>query len=234
MDRFSKRQEKIDQYRNQALIRYPALWSNMIAEWKMPDPKDLVWLMYSANYLFRTNDVRWAIDPLTMSWRVKAAPLVDGARDLTGLDFVLLTHEHEDHLDLELLSALRHRPIRWVVPEFMLSRVVGQAGLPREKIMVPSASRSMELNGIRILPFDGLHWESIPDGAKKGISSVGYLVECNDKRWLFPGDTRSYNSDPLPDFKTVDVVFAHLWLGRGSALMDEPRSWMLSAVSFWD
>ena len=51
---------------------------------------------------------------------------------------------------------------------------------------------------------------------------MGYQIECNGKRWLFPGDTRTYNASQLPAFDSVDVAFAHIWLGRGSALLDEP------------
>jgi hypothetical protein len=222
MDRFSEKQETIAQRCAEATSRYPALWSKMIAEWNEPDPVDRVWLMYSANYLFRTNNIRWAIDPLSLNWRIKDAPKVDVAGDLKDLSFVLLTHGHNDHLDLDLLAALRHMPITWVVPEFILSQVIEQAGLLRENIIVPSALVPIELNGVHILPFDGLHWETQPDGNLKGVSAMGYLIECNGKRWLFPGDTRTYDASQLPAFGPVDVHFAHVWLGRGCALMDKP------------
>lgn len=222
MDRFSEKQEKINQRRKEASALYPLLWSKMIAKWKTPDPEDRVWLTYSANYLFRTDNIRWAIDPLTLNWRIKDAPQVDVARDLSDLSFVLLTHGHKDHLDLQLLSALRHLPITWVVPEFILSKVIRQAGLPREKIIVPVPLKPIELNGIYILPFDGLHWEWTLDGNLRGVSALGYLIECNGKRWLFSGDTRSYGASQLPVFGSINVLFAHIWLGRGSALMGEP------------
>ena len=222
MDRFSEKQEQINKHRLEAIQLYPALWSNLIAEWSTPDPQDRVWLTYSANYLFRTNNVRWAIDPLTLHWRIEAAPNVDVAHDLSSLSFVLLTHGHKDHLDLDVLFALRDLPITWVVPEFLLARVTQQAGLRRENIVVPSALTPIELEVIRILPFDGLHWETLSDGNFKGVPAMGYLIECNGKRWLFPGDTRTYTASQLPTFDPVDVAFAHLWLGRGSALMNEP------------
>jgi len=117
---------------------------------------------------------------------------------------------------------LRHMPITWVVPEFILSQVIEQAGLLRENIIVPSTLVPIELNGVRILPFDGLHWETQPDGNPKGIPAMGYRIECNGKLWLFPGDTRTYDAAQLPAFGPVDVLFAHLWLGRGSALIDKP------------
>jgi hypothetical protein len=222
MDRFSEKQAQIDRCRVEASALYPALWSNMIAEWNMPDPEDRVWLTYSANYIFRTNNVRWAIDPLTLNWRMKNAPEVDVARDLNNLSFVLLTHGHKDHLDLDLLAALRNFPITWVVPEFILSEVMTPAGLPREQIIVPSPLNPLELNGIHILPFNGLHWETTPDGNLRGVPAMGYLIECNGKHWLVPGDTRTYDPSCLPALGSIDSIFAHLWLGRGCALMDEP------------
>jgi len=222
MDRFAEKQAQIDQHREQICVYYPALWSRMSAEWNSPGPEDRAWLMYSANYLFRTNNVRWAIDPLTLNWMLKTAPRVNSVRDLSDLSFVLLTHSHKDHLDTGLLSELRHLPVRWIVPEFLLPLVTEKPALPRENIIVVSPLEPIEISGIRILPFDGLHWESGPDGTRRGVPAVGYLIECNGKRWLFPGDTRCYDATQLPEFGKVDVVFAHLWLGRGCALMEEP------------
>lgn len=222
MDRFSEKQARIEQRRIEACARYPALWSRMIAEWNSPDPVDRVWLTYSANYLFRTNNIRWAIDPLTLKWRIREAPKVNIVRDLCNLSFVLLTHEHKDHLDLDLLASLGDTPITWVVPQFLLSKVMKKVNLPREKIIVPSPLEPLELYGIRILPFDGLHWEKTSDGSLKGVPAMGYLIEYNDRRWLFPGDTRTYNAKQLPNMDYADVVFAHLWLGRGMAALDQP------------
>jgi L-ascorbate metabolism protein UlaG (beta-lactamase superfamily) len=221
-DRFNKKQNQINQLRDEAVARYPSSWSKMIAEWNQPGTDDHAWLMYAANYLFRTNNVRWAMDPLTLNWRIKNAPKVDAAHDLSGLSFVLLTHRHNDHLDIDMLSALRYLPITWVVPEFILTEVVEQAGLPRKNIIVTTPLEPIELNGIRILPFDGLHWETTPDGSLKGVPATGYLIEFNGRRWLFPGDTRTYDTSQLPSTGPVDRLFAHLWLGRGCALMDDP------------
>ncbi|HNQ93420.1 MAG: MBL fold metallo-hydrolase [Anaerolineales bacterium] len=221
MDRLSEKQKQLDRRRIEAVKLYPALWSKLIAQWKTPDPEDRVWLTYSANYLFRTNNIHWAIDPLTLHWRIKDAPAVHVAQDLSLLSFVLLTHEHQDHLDLDALSALRDLPIKWVVPEFILSKIES-TGLRRENIIVPTALTRIEFDRIHILPFNGLHWETSPEGDLKGVPAMGYLIECDGKRWLFPGDTRAYDASQLPAFGSVDTVFAHLWLGRSSALLDEP------------
>lgn len=222
IDRFSEKQARIDRFRKEACSLYSTLWSNMIAEWNAPDSVDRVWLTYSANYLFRTKNVRWAIDPLTLHWRIQEAPKVEAARDLSNLSFVLLTHDHNDHLDIDSISALRDAPITWIVPEFILHKVMNQAGLPREKIIVPFPLQPVELNGLHILPFEGRHWARRLDGGIKQIPAMGYLIELNGRCWLFPGDTRAYDTAPLLDVDSVDDVFAHLWLGGGAALNDDP------------
>jgi L-ascorbate metabolism protein UlaG (beta-lactamase superfamily) len=220
MDRFSEKQIQIARQREELVARYPALWEKIISEWKSPGP-DRAWLTYSANYLFRTGGVRWALDPLTLNWRLKdAAPKVD-ISDLGDASFILLTHRHEDHLDLDLLATLQHFPICWVVPEPILTKVL-EAGIPREKIMIPIPLQPIELNGIRITPFDGQHFETRPDGTRKGVPATSYLIEWAGKRWLIPGDTRTYDASQLPAFGPVDGLLAHLWLGRGSALLEPP------------
>jgi L-ascorbate metabolism protein UlaG (beta-lactamase superfamily) len=82
----------------------------------------------------------------------------------------------------------------------------------------------LELEGIKITPFDGLHREvdsTYPDG-RRGVPAIGYLMEFSGKRWLFPGDTRTFDASQLPSFGPVDGLFAHLWLGRGCALNEKP------------
>jgi hypothetical protein len=197
----------------------------MIKDWHRPGPEDRAWLMYSANYLFRTNNVHWAMDPMRLKQRVPEAPVFDIAQDLNKLSFVLLTHGHADHLDFELIRALRHLSILWILPEDILYMVQNETGLPSDKIIVPKPLQHIDIQGVRITSFDGLHWEMPADvetNTLRGMPATGYLIEFKDRRWLFPGDTRTYNAGQLPAFGSVDGLFAHLWLGRGGALLEDP------------
>jgi hypothetical protein len=221
-DRFNKKQTQISQHRAEALARYPLLWSKMIAEWNQPDPEDRAWLMYSANYLFRTGSVRWAMDPLRLSQRLPQAPAVEFAKDLDKLSFVILTHQHADHLDLGLIRELSHLPIIWVVPGFVLQFIKNKTDIALDQIIIPKPLQSFDIQDIRITPFDGLHWEKRSGEESRGVPAMAYLIEFNHKRWLFPGDTRTYDASQLPSFGLVEGLFAHMWLGRGCALQDAP------------
>src|SRR5512135_1912595 len=152
MDRPKSRQQNIQLEREEAARRFPALWQTMIAEWRQPEAEDRAWLMYSANYLFRTQNQRWSIDPVRLEYRLAGAPSVDYSRDLEALSLVLLTHEHKDHLDLDLIRSLRHLPITWIVPGALLSRVHDGAGLSKERLVVAKPLQSIEIKGIRITP----------------------------------------------------------------------------------
>jgi L-ascorbate metabolism protein UlaG (beta-lactamase superfamily) len=185
--------------------------------------------MYSANYLFSTGGVRWAMDPLRLCHRIAGASCPDVVNDLAGLSFVILTHRHLDHLDMGLIRSLRDLPITWVVPGFLLQHVEQGAGLPPEKIITPTPLEPFELDGIRIMSFDGLHWEWEEPGEGsgsrahwRGVPAAGYLVESGGQRWLFPGDTRIYDVAQLPRLGPVDILFVHVWLGRAAARLQQP------------
>ena len=211
---------RLESLKQAALSRFPSLWREILHGWNDGSGSDRLWLMYSANYLLQTAGLRWAIDPVRLAHRLPGAPEMDFAADLKDLSLIVLTHRHEDHLDLELIHTLRRLEAHWVVPEVILEQV-RSAGIPLKRIIVPCMLEPMNLGGLVLTPFEGLHFDPQP-GSRHGVPAVGYLAEFNGKRWLFPGDTRHYDAGKLPDFGEVDGLVAHLWLGRGSARIKPP------------
>ena len=108
----------------------------------------------------------------------------------------------------------------------LISACCTACGISEERILIPKALQPFEIAGITITPFNGLHRESSSrsgDGTRKvrGVPATAYLVEFGGKRWLFPGDTRTYDARHVPPYGLVDGLFAHLWLGCSSALLDD-------------
>ncbi len=50
-------------------------WERMVRQWTVPDDGNSAWLMYSANYLFNTRGMKWAVDPVRLKNRVPEAPV---------------------------------------------------------------------------------------------------------------------------------------------------------------
>jgi hypothetical protein len=200
-----------------ARARYPSLWQNIIKEWQTSTGGDAVWLTYSANYLFHTAGILWALDPFSLYTRLGEMPQLNFAEDLKSLQLVVLSHSHNDHFDRNLIAAIRNLPVLWVVPSFMLEKVMNATELPQESFLVPEIGIPIQIGALTLIPFKGQHFRG-----ENGVPEMGYIAEFSGKRWLFPGDTRAYDINRVPHPEKLDGVFAHLWLGKAAALQEKP------------
>jgi hypothetical protein len=196
---------------------YPGLWRRLIREWSSGDFSDSTWLSYAANYLFDTAGVHWALDPFALSSRIAGVDPPDYLADFECCSVIVLSHAHKDHLDMNLIRAVQSLPVQWVIPRHMLQTVLDRVSIPSRQIIVPEYGEPIRISGLTLTAFEGLH---LAEG--RGVPSTGYLAEFAGKSWLIPGDTRRYDLASLPVFNGLDGVFAHLWLGRASALMEPP------------
>jgi L-ascorbate metabolism protein UlaG (beta-lactamase superfamily) len=125
---------------------------------------------------------------------------------LEGVDAVLITHEHPDHLDVAALQA--------AVAANPSLRIWAAAGVaeqvPGLNVETVAAGQDFEAAGFSIQTFGGQHaviHPSIPV-----ISNVGYLV---DRRVYHPGDSFAVPTEPVqtllvpthaPWSKTSEVI----------------------------
>lgn len=216
-DRVLARRDEIQQNLEQAAAGYPDLWSQVTRAWRESTSGYHLWLTYAANYLFSFDGFKWALDPFSLSSRVPGVSAPDYLHDLAGLSLIVLTHAHNDHLDVNLVRELSQTQVRWVIPHYVLDEIEARVRIPRERVIIPQQGEEIASGPLRLLPFDSLHM----NGAH-GVPETGYLVEFGERRWLFPGDIRNYRFDHLPPFGRLDGVVAHLWLGKAQAMVAVP------------
>jgi hypothetical protein len=216
-DRFSQQSLFIAHSIECARAEYLMLWRRALSEWQKTAEYDAAWLTYSANYILRTAGVYWALDPFSLFTRIGGGEQPDFLKDLSNLQFVALSHAHNDHLDRNLLAAIACLPIKWVIPSFMVDEILQICDLREELIIVPESGRSIAFGPLTLTPFDAQHFRG-----ENGVPEMGYYADFSGKRWLFPGDTRTYDLEKIPHEKTIDGVFAHLWLGKACALKENP------------
>jgi len=201
----------------QARVEYPASWKKVTQEWRQESRKNRLWLTYSANYLLHTAGVHWAIDPYSYTSRVGNMKPPDYARDLAGMELIVLTHAHRDHLDMDLIRALCHLPIQWIIPESMQALVFNKSPLKPGRVITPNSGTTITFNNLKLTPFDSLHYHK-----QGGIDETGYLVEFENQKWLFPADIRDFDNRFKIIFPPLDGIVAHLWLGKAKAMEDTP------------
>jgi len=218
----TRNHEDILAKRQEYILEYPGRWARMIRGWCAPRTDDAVWLVYSANYLFNTHGLKWAVDPVLLSNRVPEVPVLDVTTDLADLDFILLSHAHIDHKDIVLWSQLQNSRCHWIVPDHMTDCFAHEASVSDSAYSVAVPGKEIAVSGVRILPFEAPHYERLKTGETNHIDSTGYLVEVAGASYLFPGDIRTYDSSCLKPFADVSAVFAHVFLGRSSALVCDP------------
>lgn len=166
------------------------------------------------------------VDPVARyGWRGGTRPCT--IADLPErIDYVLITHNHQDHLILEMLLQLRHRVGTVVVPpcapgalQDPSTRLLLRA-LGFKQVVELGVLESIELEDAEIvgLPFLGEH------GDLDIRSKLAYLVRLGGKRLVFAADSRNVETrvyERLRDVVgTVDCLFV------GMECDGAPLSWV--------
>jgi L-ascorbate metabolism protein UlaG (beta-lactamase superfamily) len=171
----------------------PHIKENLLAKSKKEDY--LVWFGHSS-YLLQMNGVRFLVDPVLsgnaspVKFTTKAFVGANeyNVNDLPEIDFLMITHDHWDHLDYETVLALKNKVKHIICPlgvgahleywGFDLSKVT-------EKDWYETASFS---NNITIHLMPARHFSG--RGFKRNQSLwTSYVLEINGKRIYFGGDS---------------------------------------------
>jgi L-ascorbate metabolism protein UlaG (beta-lactamase superfamily) len=128
------------------------------------------------------------VDPGTLSERAA----------LDGVDAVLITHEHSDHLDVDALAdVLAKRPsvAVWTHPD-VLPKLAALDGV----VSTVESGEAFQAAGLDIRAYGGLHAEIHRDIPR--VANLGYLISDGDTSVYHPGD-----SFDVPEGAVVDTLF---------------------------
>jgi L-ascorbate metabolism protein UlaG (beta-lactamase superfamily) len=132
--------------------------------------------------LVETGGQRILIDPGAFS---------SGLTDLTGLDAILVTHQHADHLDLQRLPALLNtNPQAALYAEPQAAAAIREAGIGAEPTV---GGQVLTLGAVQVTPVGEKH--ALINEALPRVGNLGLVLRAVGEPSLFhPGD--AYDGEP--------------------------------------
>ena len=165
-------------------------------------------LISPSSYLFSTNGYKWAMDVAFLALYDIATTPSNIKEYFKDLNCYFLTHGHPDHLEGRTIEAIKDSDITFVLPSFLMERVLSY-GVKRERIIEVKVGDEFSVGPLTVKVLEGRHFR--PEN-KKGLDCVGYVIKGeNAPEIAFPSDVRDYNIDNYPTLN-ADHCFAHIWL----------------------
>jgi L-ascorbate 6-phosphate lactonase len=170
-----------------------------------PGPGSIsIWWLGQSGFLIKSPSGLLVIDPylsesLTTKYaatnrphiRMTAAPF--RGPDLTGVDLVLASHKHSDHLDPETAPAIMAASptARLVVPTAILGHAAG-LGIEGDRLIGIDAGETVEVAGFRVRALPSAHEGLDTDDAGHHLY-LGFVVEVEGLRLYHSGDGLVYD-----------------------------------------
>ncbi len=132
--------------------------------------------------LVETGGQRILIDPGAFS---------PGIEDVTGLDVILVTHQHGDHVDLQRLPTLLEvNPQARLYAEPQAAAVMAEAGIAAEHTV---SGEALTFGPVQVMPMGETH--ALINEALPRIGNLGVVLRSEGEPSLFhPGD--AYDAEP--------------------------------------
>lgn len=110
--------------------------------------------------------------------------------DVTGVDLIIITHEHQDHYHLESLqTVLKNNPGAKIITNISVGKLLDEAGIPHTMVTdgMTEVFKNIPIKGIGTI--HALIHESIPS-----VENTGYVI---DDYLYCPGDAFALPNQPI-------------------------------------
>ena len=167
----------------------------------VPPGSVALWFLGQSSVAIKTSQGILYIDPYFSDYvecvtRRQGEPIVRRYPSLldpaavSNASLVLITHDHEDHLDLDTLPALAKASAeaRFVLPG-RSARMLGDAGIPSRRMLVPPPWEAVTpVAGVSVTALPAAH-EAVEDEPGLGHRFFSYFIDAEGVGIFHSGDT---------------------------------------------
>lgn len=172
-----------------------------IADVRPPPGAVVIFRLGQAGVALRSQGSTLLVDPFLSARADRAAPPPLASHELRGVDAILITHEHRDHLDRAALPLLvgASPEVRVIVPAPLVTDVATLVG-GLARVTGAFADEDLEVGGGRVTPVPSLHGITVADAYTFGrelsgglCRYLGYVIDLGGVRIYHAGDTIAYD-----------------------------------------
>jgi L-ascorbate 6-phosphate lactonase len=172
-----------------------------LASLPLSDGQVALWWLGQSSFLLRGPGATVFVDPYLSPRPDRLVPPPFAPADARGLELVLITHDHLDHLDDDALPgiATASPAAPFVAPEPVTTRLV-ELGIAADRVVAAQPGRTIELDGVIVHPVPACHGVEPADAYTFGrelsgglYRYLGYVVDLNGARVYHAGDTVHYD-----------------------------------------
>ncbi len=167
----------------------------------------LIWWLGQSGFVLKSRSGLLVVDPylsdhLTRKYegtnkphiRMTACPISPKLLGEAGVDLILSSHKHSDHLDPgtlpELMAASKNAVL--LCPEALVEHALS-LGLPADRVTGIDAGRSFERAGFHIRAIPSAH-EGIDTDASGRHLYLGFIIEVDGLRLYHSGDSMRFDA----------------------------------------
>jgi L-ascorbate metabolism protein UlaG (beta-lactamase superfamily) len=213
-------------------LHYRDLFTERRSKYRPQQPNGGIRLEYTghAGFLIESRNCAILVDPVIASRGAGYADEVLGFSQLPPrIDFICLTHNHQDHVNLETLLQLRYKVDRVLVPK----NNGGTLADPSIKLLLRQLGFAvMEVDDLEEIPLPNGRITSIPFLGEHGDlnvrSKTAWLIEIDGKKCFFGADSANPDISLYENLREVLVdldVFA-----IGMECVGAPYTWLYGAL----
>lgn len=213
-------------------LDYRELFSSSAPSHKYEKTTNELRIQYTghAGFLVETPDSAVMIDPVIATRDERSSLYMIGYNELPEkIDFICLTHSHQDHVSLETLLQLRHKTDRVLVPK----NNGGSLCDPSLKLMLQQLDFQVtEFEDLESVNISGGHITSIPFLGEHGDlnirSKTAWLIELAGKKLFFGADSSCLDKNMYTHIHNIigDVDL----LAIGMECIGAPYTWLYGAL----